>query len=58
MSKRMKLTNEQMAEVQRMGLGDAIKAITDALGIKQCRGCRDRQELLNHVRLPLKAKPR
>lgn len=29
------------------GLGDAIKAATDAVGIKQCGGCAKRQEWLN-----------
>ena len=31
------------------GLGDSIKKVTDALGIKQCGGCKRRQEKLNRL---------
>lgn len=31
------------------GLGDIIAAITKALGIKQCGGCKRRQEALNQA---------
>ncbi len=34
-----------------IGLGDAIKAVTDILGIKQCGGCKKRQETLNKIRI-------
>jgi hypothetical protein len=33
-----------------VGLGDVIKKVTDALGIKQCGGCKKRQEILNKLR--------
>jgi hypothetical protein len=33
------------------GLGDVIKKATDALGIKQCEGCKRRQETLNKINL-------
>ena len=35
-----------------MGLGDAIAAVTDALGVKKCVGCAKRQIALNAIRLP------
>jgi hypothetical protein len=31
------------------GLGDSIKKVTSALGIKQCSGCKKRQEKLNRL---------
>ena len=31
------------------GLGDTIKKVTDKLGIKQCGGCKRRQEKLNRL---------
>lgn len=31
------------------GLGDAIATVTDALGIEQCEGCKNRQERLNKI---------
>lgn len=31
------------------GLGDTIKKVTDKLGIKQCGGCKKRQEALNRL---------
>ena len=31
------------------GLGDTIKNITHRLGMKQCGGCKKRQEYLNKV---------
>lgn len=31
------------------GLGDNIKAITEALGIPQCPECKERQSSLNHL---------
>ena len=31
------------------GLGDSIKKVTDALGIKQCGGRKKRQEKLNRL---------
>ena len=29
------------------GLGDVVKAVTDAVGIEQCEGCKERQFTLN-----------
>jgi len=31
------------------GLGDTVKKVTDKLGIKQCGGCKKRQETLNRL---------
>ena len=31
------------------GLGDKVADVTDALGIKKCKGCEERQESLNLV---------
>ncbi len=31
------------------GMGDVVKAVTDAIGIEQCDTCKDRQELLNNI---------
>lgn len=48
-------TNEEMREKDQpkpdpsQGLGDSIKKVTDALGIKQCGGCKKRQEKLNRL---------
>lgn len=38
-----------------MKLGDAVKKVTDAVGIPQCGGCAERQRRLNelHARLSL-----
>lgn len=38
------------------GLGDSIKKVTSALGIKQCGGCKKRQEKLNRL-FPYDNKP-
>lgn len=32
-----------------MKLGDAVKKITDAAGIPQCGGCKQRQDELNRI---------
>lgn len=32
-----------------MKLGDFVKGMTDALGIKQCEKCKKRQEKLNEL---------
>lgn len=37
------------------GLGDAIKAVTEALGIEQCEKCKERQSRLNRLFPWLKA---
>tara|TARA_Y100001938_G_C7722420_1_gene250600 strand:+ start:175 stop:336 length:162 start_codon:yes stop_codon:yes gene_type:complete len=39
------------------GLGDTIKKITDKMGVKQCGGCRKRQEQLNRL-VPYDKKPK
>ena len=31
------------------GLGDTVKKVTEKLGIKQCGGCKRRQEKLNRL---------
>ena len=31
------------------GLGDAVKVVTDALGIEQCKSCEKRQSKLNRL---------
>jgi hypothetical protein len=31
------------------GAGDLVKRVTAALGIRQCGGCKDRQERLNKL---------
>lgn len=36
---------------QDIGAGDAIKKVTDRLGVKQCGGCKQRQALANRVTL-------
>jgi|13_taG_2_1085334.scaffolds.fasta_scaffold00278_3 hypothetical protein len=39
------------------GLGDTIKKVTNALGIKQCGGCKRRQDKLNRL-IPYKEEPK
>ncbi len=39
------------------GFGDTIKKVTDKLGIKQCGGCKRRQEKLNRL-FPYKEEPK
>ena len=34
---------------QSEGLGDTIKKVTNKLGIKQCGGCKNRQQKLNRL---------
>jgi hypothetical protein len=34
-------------QVAMRGLGDVIAAVTSAVGIKPCGGCKERQEALN-----------
>lgn len=36
----------------RIGLGDVVTAVTHALGIKECGGCRRRRRVLNRLTLP------
>ncbi len=36
-------------KVKSKGFGDTVKVITDKLGIKQCGGCKKRQEKLNRL---------
>jgi len=31
------------------GVGDVVKRVTDFMGIKQCGGCRGRQDVLNKL---------
>lgn len=44
-----KLKKDQTKPDPSEGLGDSIKKVTDALGIKQCGGCKKRQEKLNRL---------
>lgn len=37
------------------GLGDTVKKMAEAVGIRQCRGCKKRQEKLNKL-FPYKEK--
>jgi len=47
---RKKTTEDPLAkEGKSRGLGDSIKKVTSALGIKQCGGCKRRQEKLNRL---------
>lgn len=45
---------ENTKEISK-GLGDTIKKATDFLGIPQCGGCKERQEMLNK-KFPYKKK--
>ena len=51
----LKKAQEEWEELQQKhakpskGLGDTIKKVTDKLGIKQCGGCKKRQEKLNRL---------
>jgi len=46
--KKKKITKQEFDDLIKMkGLGDLIKKGTDKLGIKQCGGCKKRQEWLN-----------
>ena len=40
---------EPEQELPSAGLGDTIKTITSALGIKQCEGCKNRQKEYNKI---------
>tara|TARA_R110002167_G_scaffold308154_1_gene512900 strand:- start:600 stop:872 length:273 start_codon:yes stop_codon:yes gene_type:complete len=55
---------ERAASIERLtkkklstGLGDTIKKVTNALGVKQCGGCKKRQEKLNRL-FPYKEEPK
>lgn len=43
------LIHEMSVENKVTGLGDVVAAITKAVGIKPCRGCKQRQSWLNKV---------
>jgi len=49
--------SETPKKQQSKGLGDTIKKITDKMGVKQCGGCRKRQNKLNRL-FPYKPKPK
>jgi len=38
-------------EEKPFGLGDVVAAVTKALGIKECGGCKERRRKLNRIRL-------
>lgn len=41
-------------EIRRgVGLGDIIKKVTMAVGIKPCAGCERRRRYLNRIRVPV-----
>jgi hypothetical protein len=40
---------EEQEDKSITGLGDVVKSITSALGIKQCEACKKRQETLNRL---------
>lgn len=42
------------AKKSMRGLGDVVAAVTKAVGIKQCRACKKRQEKLNKI-VPFKS---
>ena len=49
--------NKLMPNNKSKGLGDTIKKVTDKLGIKQCGGCKRRQEKLNRL-FPYQKEPK
>lgn len=46
-----------LATKESKGLGDTIKKVTEKLGIKQCGGCKRRQEKLNRL-FPYQKEPK
>lgn len=48
---------ENIKDNKSKGLGDTIKKVTNKLGIKQCGGCKKRQEKLNRL-FPYKKEPK
>ncbi len=46
-----KIATPEVEKPKGIGLGDAIKAVTDFMGVKQCGGCKRRQEKLNKIRI-------
>ena len=54
MIKRRKATDDELQKHYQMkGFGDMVKRATDLLHIKQCGGCKKRQEWLNK-KIPFK----
>ena len=49
--------SKTIEENKSKGLGDTIKKVTNKLGIKQCGGCKKRQEKLNRL-FPYKKEPK
>ena len=43
------LDNMKDKESDSKGLGDTVKKVTNALGIKQCEPCKRRQQKLNRL---------
>jgi hypothetical protein len=39
----------EIKSTKSKGLGDTIKRITEKIGIKQCGGCKKRQDALNRL---------
>jgi len=52
MNKKLKpVQRHDKAAKQSFGLGDMISKITEALGIPECRACKERKERFNRFRL-------
>lgn len=53
-----KYREQRLKEIEESkGLGDTVKKVTEKLGIKQCGGCKKRQEKLNRL-FPYKKEPK
>jgi hypothetical protein len=53
-----KYREQHLAKIEKSkGLGDTVKKVTEKLGIKQCGGCKKRQEKLNRL-FPYKKEPK
>lgn len=51
----MKIKVEQLRDLaggkRQIGLGDLVEKLTTALGIKPCKGCKDRKGSANKIKL-------
>ena len=53
-----KYREQHLAKIEKSkGLCDTVKKVTEKLGIKQCGGCKKRQEKLNRL-FPYKKEPK
>mgnify|MGYP003674410340 CR=1 FL=1 len=55
--KQLENIKNKIPKPKSKGVGDTIKKVTNALGIKQCGGCKRRQEKLNRL-IPYKEEPK